>query len=179
MTCIPFLHNSSSFLLCFIDIRSCEWIEFTQNPLKQIIPDLFFPVHLCPYWNTRWLFVNLQPISDWLQYQQGLIMLLCWQQICALQLLLFWYKLHQFLVEKLESFPQFFSNEVSDSVAFFLWIPPRISKLWGLWFWKYVDFFVLHGDFLHITSFIGMLLVLFFQKFKVHEFMDLCANFLN
>ena len=48
--------------------------------------------------------LNLLPIFDWLLYQQGLIMLPCWQQICAFQLLLFWYKLAQFLGGKLELF---------------------------------------------------------------------------
>ena len=39
--------------------------------------------------------------------------------------------------------------------------------------------FPLHGGFLHITSFIGMLQALFLQIFKVHGFMDVYANFLN
>ena len=38
-------------------------------------------------------------------------MLLCWNQICVFQLLLFWYKLPQFLGGKIESFPQFVSNK--------------------------------------------------------------------
>ena len=126
-----------------------------------------------------WFLLNSLPISDWLLYQQGLIMLICWQQICAFQLLIFWYKLPQFLGNKLKCFPQFFSNEVSNSVAFFLWIPPRVSRLRALLFWKSIDFFVLHGGFLHITSFIGMLHAVFFQEFKVHGFMDVCATFLN
>ena len=48
--------------------------------------------------------VNLVPISDWLLYQKGLIILPCWQQICTFQLLLFRYNLAEFLGGKLESF---------------------------------------------------------------------------
>ena len=48
--------------------------------------------------------VNLVPISDWLLYQKGLIILPCWQQICTFQLLLFRYNLDEFLGGKLESF---------------------------------------------------------------------------
>ena len=125
-----------------------------------------------------WLLLNSLLISDWLFSQQSLIMLFCWQQIGAFQLLLFWNKLPKCLGGKLESFPKFFSNEVCNSVAFFLWIPPRFSRLWALLFWKCIDFFPLHRGFLHITSFIGMLQALFFQEFKVHGFMDVCVNFL-
>ena len=48
--------------------------------------------------------VNLVPISDWLLYQKGLIILPCWLQICTFQLLLFRYKLAGFLGGKLEPF---------------------------------------------------------------------------
>ena len=95
-----------------------------------------------------WFLLNLPPTSDWLLYQQGLIMLICWQQICTFQLLIFWYKLPQFLGSKPKCFPQFFSNDVSNKVTFFLWIPPRVSWLWDLLFWKCIIFFVLHGGFL-------------------------------
>ena len=33
-------------------------------------------------------------------------------------------------------------------------------------------FFALHGDFVHITSFIRMLQASFFQEFKIHGFVD-------
>ena len=67
-----------------------------------------------------WFLLNLLPISDWLLYQQGLVMLPCWQQICAFQFPLFWYKLAQVLGDKVESFPYFFSSEVCHSMSFFL-----------------------------------------------------------
>ena len=136
-------------------------------------------MHLGFYWNAMWFLLNSLPNSDWLLYQQGLIMLLCSQQIYAFQLLLFCYKLSQFLGDKLESFPQFFSNEVSNSVPFFLWVPPRVSRLWALLFWKCNNFFALPGGFLHKTTFIGMLQVLFLQEFKVYRLMDVCAKCLN
>ena len=44
---------------------------------------------------------------------------------------------------------------------------------------KIYRFFALHGGFLHITSFIGILQALFSQEFKVHGFMDVCAKLLN
>ena len=66
-----------------------------------------------------WFLINWLPICDWLLYQQSLIMILCWQQICAFQWLLFCQKVPQFLGGKLERFPQFFSYEVSNSAAFF------------------------------------------------------------
>ena len=46
-------------------------------------------------------------------------------------------------------------------------------------FSKCLDFFALRGGFLHITSFIGMIKALFFQGFKVHGFVDVCAKFLS
>ena len=61
--------------------------------------------------------------------KQGLIMLLCWHQICAFQLLLFWYIIPSTFRLQTENFPQFFSNEVCNSVAFFLWIIARVSRL--------------------------------------------------
>ena len=109
-----------------------------------------------------------------------------WQQICAFQLLLIWYKPHHphptppIFGWKIESFQQFFGNEVSNSVEFFLWIPTKVSRLWALWFWKCIDFFALHGGFLHITSFIiGMLQALFFRKFRGGGCMGVCAKFFN
>ena len=42
---------------------------------------------------------------------------------------------------------------------------------------KMYRFFLLHGGFLHITSFIEMLQALFFQIFKVHGFMNVRVNF--
>ena len=66
-----------------------------------------------------WLLLNLLPISDWLLYQQRPITLLFCRQIGAFQLLLFWNKLRKFVGYKLESFPQFSSNEVCNSVVFF------------------------------------------------------------
>ena len=42
-----------------------------------------------------------------------------------------------------------------------------------------VSIFFLHGGFLHINSFIGMLQALFFQIFKVHGFMDTYVKFRN
>ena len=81
---------------------------------------------------------------------------------------------------KIESFQQFFGNEVSNSVEFFLWIPTKVSRLWALWFWNCIDFFALHGGFLHITSFIiGMLQALFFRKFRGGGCMGVCAKFFN
>ena len=44
---------------------------------------------------------------------------------------------------------------------------------------SHIDFFALYRDFLHITSFIGMLQASFFQEFKVHGFMDVCTKFLR
>ena len=158
---------SGRLLFCFTDMLPFDWLDFTQKFLKKKSKDYkqtyFFLAHLGPYWNATWFLLNSLPFCDWLLYQQGLIMLLCWQQICAFQLLLFWYKLPQFLGDKLESCQQFFTNEVSNSVAFFLWIPPIVSWLWDLLFWKYIDYFALHGGFFNITSFIGMLQALFFQ----------------
>ena len=90
-------------------MSSCEWLDFTQKSLKTNLKNtavLLFSSET--YWNPMHFLPNSLPISDWLHYQQGLSMLLCWQQICAFQLLLFWYKLLQFLGGKLESFPQFF-----------------------------------------------------------------------
>ena len=91
----------------------------------------------------------------------------------------FWYKLVQFLGDNIQSFPQLFSNEVSNSLPFLLWIHLRVSRLWAILLWKCINFFALHGGFLHITSFIGILQGSFFQGFKVHGFMDVCARFLN
>ena len=107
MTCIPFLHNNGSLLFCFTDMSSCEWLDFSQKFLKRNLKNTatyFLLVHLGPYWNAIWFLLNFLPISDWLLYQQCLIMLPCWQQICAFQLLLFWCKIAQFLSDKLKVF---------------------------------------------------------------------------
>ena len=66
-----------------------------------------------------WLLLTLLPKSDCLLYQLGLIMFFCWQQIYAFQWLHFWYKLPQFCGHKLESFPQFVSDELSNGMSFF------------------------------------------------------------
>ena len=175
MTCIPFLYNSGRPLYSFTDMSSCKWLDFYSKLLQLTF---LFLAHLCPYWNTMWFLLNSLLNSDWLLYQQGLIMLLCWEQICAFRFLLFWYKLPQLLDDKLESFSQLFCNEVFNSVPFFLWIPPRVSRLWTILFWKCINFFTRHWGFLHINSFTGMLQVSFLQEFKVHGFMDVCATFL-
>ena len=94
-------------MFCFTDMSSCEWLDFTQNPSKQIWKiqqTYFFLAYLDPYWKAMKFFLNLLHFSDWLLYQQSLIMLLCWLKICAFQLLLSWYKLPQFLGDKLEIF---------------------------------------------------------------------------
>ena len=62
-------------------------------------------MYLGPYIDAMWFLLNLLPISDWLLYQQGLIMFPCYEQISAFQWLLFWYKLAQFLGDKLETYP--------------------------------------------------------------------------
>ena len=80
-----------------------------------------------------------------------------------------------FSVKKV-SFPA--KTAVLIVLQFFLWIPPRVSGLWALLFWKRVDIIAYYRRFLHITSFIGMLQALFLQEFKVHRFMDVCAKFL-
>ena len=129
-------------------------------------------MHLGPYWNATWFLLNLLPISDWLLYQQGLIMLLCWQQICAFQLLLFWYEIPPIFGWQTRNFPYFFSNEVSNKVAFFLWILARVSRLWVL------DFFALHGGFLHITPFIEMIQAWIFQVFEVMDLWTCVPSFL-
>ena len=162
MNGIPFLHNSGSLLFCFTDMSSCEWLDITQKILQTSLEntgDLLCPsasrsilkrhVVLAKFVTYFWL-VALSTGSNY-------DMLLCWQQVSEFQLLLFWYKLPQFSGDKLESFPQFFSNEVSNSVAFFLWILPWVSRLWALLFWKCIDFFTLHRGFLHIISFIEIL----------------------
>ena len=132
-----------------------------------------------PYWNAMWFLLISMPNSDWLFNHQGLIMLLCWQQICAFQFLLFKYKLPQLLRDKLESFRQFFCNGVSNSVPFFLLISPSFFRSWAILFWKCIDFVCPSRRFSTYNSFIGMLQVSFFQKLKVHIFIDVCTEFLN
>ena len=106
-----------------------------KNYTKQIWrvqQTFFFLAHLGPCWNATWFLFNSLPICDWLLYQQGLIMLLCWQQIWAFQLVIFWYTTPPIFGWQTRNFSQFFSNEVSNSVAFLLWILARVSRLWVL-----------------------------------------------
>ena len=112
-------------------------------------------------------------ITDCLIYQQGLITLLCWQQIWTFQLILFWYKIPPIFVWQTKNYKQIFSNEASNSVAFFLWILARASKLWVLVL-KIYWFFC----FLHITSFREMIQVLIFRYLKFMNLWTCQPNFL-
>ena len=108
LTYIPFLHNSGSLLLCFTDVPSCDSLNFTQKFLKTNLKsnaDLLLPSASRFLLNGHVALANSLTISDWLFFQQSLIILLCWQQIGAFHLLLFWNKLPKFLGDKLESFP--------------------------------------------------------------------------
>ena len=63
------------------------------------------------------------PISDLLLYQQGLSCFIYASLLVGylcFSVATFWYKLPQFFGDKLESFSQFSSIEVANSVTFFL-----------------------------------------------------------
>ena len=177
MTCIPFLHNSCCLLSGFTVISFCEWLYFYSKiphnkSQKYSRPDHFL-AHIGPYWTQFTASFWLVALSTGSNYTSLLAANLCFSVAT------FWYKLVQFLGDNIESFPQLFSNEVSNSLPFLLWIHLRVSRLWAILLWKCINFFALHGGFLHITSFIGILQGSFFQRFKVHGFMDVCAKFLN
>ena len=127
----------------------------------------FFLAHLGPYWNDIWFLLNLVPISDWLLYQQALIMLLCWQQICAFRLLLFWYKIPPVFGCQLETFH---SSSVMRSLTVWHFSYEYLQEFLGYesLFWKYIDLFALHISFLGITSFIEMIQALIFRIFCVN-----------
>ena len=71
-----------------------------------------------------------------------------------------------FLVDKLETFPQLISNEVSDCIIF---NPQLLGS---------TQFFCPYRGFLLITLPPGMLYFIFFQDLKNHRFLDVCAKFL-
>ena len=72
-------------------------LKHSSKQSWKIQQNYFSLVRLGPYWNDMWFLLNLVPVSDWLLHQQGLVMLPCWQQICALRLPPFWYKISHFL----------------------------------------------------------------------------------
>ena len=123
--------------------------------------DLSFVVHLGPYWNVIWFLLNSLPISDWLLYQQGLIMFLHWLQICAFSCYFFGINSPNFWMTNWKVFR---NSSVMKSLTVRHFSYEYLHKFLG---------------FLHIALFIGMLQALFFQKFKVRWFMDVCARFLN
>ena len=116
------------------------------------------------------------PISDWLLYQQALIMLLCWQQICAFHLLFFWYKIAPVFGWQLETFH---SSSVMRSLTVWHFSYEYLQEFLGYesLFWKYIDFFAVHGGFLHVTLFIEITQALIFQVFKVHGLCPCVPNF--
>ena len=132
-------------------------------------------MNLGPYWNATWFLLNSLAISDWLFYQQGLIMRLCWQQISCY---FFVIKSVQILGDKLETFHNC-SAMKSQTVWHFSYEYLQEFPGYESLFWKCISFFAFHGGFLHITSFIEMIQTLIFQLFKVHGFVDVCAKFLN
>ena len=83
-----------------------------------------------------------------------------------------------FLDDKLKSFPQLISNEVSDCVPNFLWLRSKVSRLWELLFWESTNFFSPHRDLLLISTFIGRLHCLSFQSIGDHRCVYVCAKFL-
>ena len=83
-----------------------------------------------------------------------------------------------FLDDKLKSFPQLISNEVSDCVPNFSWLRPKVSWLWDLLFWESTKFFSPHRDFLLKSTFIGMLHVYLFKALKIIDLFMCVLNFL-
>ena len=106
MTFIPFLHINGSLLFCFTDMSSCEWLGFTQKFLKTNLKNTDFLLRsasrsllkchvVLSYFAAYFWLVALLTGSN---YTFLLAANLCFQ------LLLFWYKLAQFLGDKLELF---------------------------------------------------------------------------
>ena len=83
-----------------------------------------------------------------------------------------------FFVDKLESFPQLTSNEVSDCTPNFWRICSHIFELGDLQLLGSSQFFTRHRGFPLITFLLGMLYCSFFQGLKDHRFLDVCAKFL-
>ena len=83
--------------------------------------------------------------------------------ICAIQELFSGKRLPIFLVDKLESFRELISTELSDCI---------LNIYLGI-----TQFFTPYRGFPLITFILGML-YLFFQDLKGHGFLDLCAKFI-
>ena len=153
-------------------------LKYSSKQVYKVQQTYFFLAHLGSYWNDTWFLLNLLPISDWLLYQQGLIMLFCWQKTCPFFCYFFWYKIPPIFRWQTRNFPQFFSNGVSNSVALFSWILARFSRLWVLVL-KIYWLFCPSRKFSAYNFIYRNVEALIFQVFKVHGFMDVCAKFLN
>ena len=87
-------------------------------------------------------------------------------------------ELCHFFDDKLKTFLQLISNEVSGWVPSFLWLHSKVSRLKGLLFWESTNFFNPHRYFPLINSFIGVVHCLSLQGIEVIDLFMCVPNFL-
>ena len=86
--------------------------------------------------------------------------------------------LPHFMVDKLGTFPQLISNEVSDCTPNIWWICSHVFELGDLQLLERSQSFTTDKGFLPITLLIGMLYCLFFKTWKAIDSLTCVPNFL-
>lgn len=101
------------------------------------------------------------------------------QQFLAIQELLLGHEFSYILFEKLESFPQLISHQVSD------YIPKNLMEYTSKFldydtftFWEVQNVSPLHGFFSLITLFLGMIICLFVASLKNHRFVGVYSKYI-